>query len=221
MSRFPEMRALALGAAALLAAAPALAGGPGLGREATPAEVAAWDIDIRPDGLGLPVGSGSVSDGEAVFSEQCAMCHGDFGEGVDRWPVLAGGQGSLTNDRPVKTIGSYWPYLSTVYDYIRRAMPFGYAQSLSDDDVYAITAYLLYMNDVVTDDAFVLSNENFTEIRLPNEANFVTDPRPDTPLFAAAAPCMENCKAAVEITKRAVILDVTPDGEEDGGMSVE
>ncbi|SEA71540.1 c-type cytochrome [Rubrimonas cliftonensis] len=221
MSRFPEMRRLALGAAALLAAAPALAGGLGLGREATHAEVAAWDIDIRPDGLGLPEGSGSVSDGEQVFSEQCAMCHGDFGEGVDRWPVLAGGQGTLTHDRPVKTIGSYWPYLSTVYDYIRRAMPFGYAQSLSNDDVYAITAYLLYMNDVVTDDEFVLSNENFAEVRMPNEANFFDDPRPDTPIFVKAEPCMTDCKAEAVITKRAVILDVTPDGEDDSGITVD
>ena len=142
--------------------APALAEQFSLGREATADEIAAWDIDVRPDGLGLPVGSGSVTDGDEIFAEQCASCHGDFGEGVDRWPVLAGGQGTLTDERPEKTIGSYWPYLSTVYDYIHRAMPFGYAQSLEPDQIYAIVAYLLYMNDVVTDDEFVLSNENFT-----------------------------------------------------------
>ena len=81
-----------------------------LGRLATSAEVNAWNIDVRPDGLGLPVGSGSVAEGEEIFVEKCAACHGDFGEAVDRWPVLAGGQGTLTDDRPVKTVGSYWPY---------------------------------------------------------------------------------------------------------------
>ncbi len=159
------------------------AGKLGLGREATPEEVAGWDIDIRPDGQGLPVGSGSVEDGEVVYAEQCASCHGDFGEGVDNWPVLAGGMGTLSSEHPVKTIGSYWPYLSTVWDYIYRAMPFGYAQSLEPDEVYAITAYLLNMNDLVDYD-FVLSNENFAEVRLPNEENFFVDQHPDTPTLA-------------------------------------
>jgi mono/diheme cytochrome c family protein len=221
MSRFRN--GLALSAAALTVAAPALAGERlGLGREATEAEIAAWDIDVRPDGQGLPVGSGNAYDGEEIFAENCAVCHGDFGEGVDRWPVLAGGQGTLTMERPIKTIGSYWPYVSTVFDYIQRAMPFGYAQSLEPDDVYAITAYLLYMNDIIDDDEMVLSNENLTEIRLPNEANFYMDDRPDTPTVADGAPCMTDCKPAVEITMRARILDVTPDGDgEDAGLSVE
>jgi len=186
-------------------------GGFGLGREALPKEIAAWDIDVRPDGTGLPEGSGDVFTGEQVFIEQCAVCHGDFAEGVDRWPVLAGGEGTLTNDRPVKTIGSYWPYLSTVFDYVNRAMPFGYAQSLSADDVYAITAYLLYSNYIVDDD-FVLSHENFTEVRMPNEENFFMDDRADgeIPEFTAE-PCMTDCKDSVEITARAAILDVTPE----------
>jgi S-disulfanyl-L-cysteine oxidoreductase SoxD len=146
---------------------PALAGSFNIGREATPEEVAAWDIDVRPDGAGLPEGKGTVAEGEEVFAEQCASCHGDFGEGVDRWPVLAGGQ-TLTSDRPVKTIGSYWPYLSTVWDYVYRAMPFGNAQSLEPDQVYAITAYLMHMNDLVDAD-FELSKENFTSVRLPTK----------------------------------------------------
>ncbi|MEM7496634.1 MAG: cytochrome c [Pseudomonadota bacterium] len=220
MSRFPEA-ALGLAAALALAApVPALADGYGLGREATPAEIAAWDIDVRPDGQGLPEGSGDVLTGEEIFAEQCAHCHGDFGEGVDRWPVLAGGQGTLTHDRPVKTIGSYWPYLSTVYDYINRAMPFGYAQSLAPDDVYAITAYLLYMNDVVTDDEFVLSHENFAELSLPNEENFVEDPRPDIPNIAGGAPCMTGCKETPEIVMRARILDVTPEGDDENTAGI-
>ncbi len=186
----------------------------GLGREALPEEVAAWNTDIRPDGQGLPEGSGSVLQGEEVFAEQCAVCHGDFAEGVDRWPVLAGGRGTLKSQNPVKTIGSYWPYLSTAYDYIERAMPFGNARSLSSDEIYGIVAYLLYMNDLV-DDEFVLSKENFTEVHLPNEANFIDDDRPDTPTMAQAEPCMSNCKESVEITARAQIIDVTP---EDAGI---
>ncbi len=126
----------------------------------------------------LPKGKGTVARGEELFAEQCAVCHGDFGEGKDRWPVLAGGQDTLTKDRPEKTIGSYWPYLSTVYDYVKRAMPFGNARSLTDDDVYALTAYLMYLNDIVTDEEFELSDANFLEIRLPNEENFIPDNRP-------------------------------------------
>jgi cytochrome c len=147
-----SLKLLIASAAVAALVTPALAGSFNLGREATPDEVAAWDIDVRPDGTGLPEGKGTVAEGEEVFAEQCASCHGDFGEGVDRWPVLAGGQGTLKSDRPVKTIGSYWPYLSTVWDYINRAMPFGHAQSLEPDQVYAITAYLLNMNDLVDAD---------------------------------------------------------------------
>lgn len=183
----------------------------GLGREALPEEVAAWDIDIRPDGLGLPEGAGSVLDGEEVYLERCASCHGDFAEGAGRWPPLSGGLGSLDSEDPLKTIGSYWPYLSTVWDYIHRAMPFGDAQSLTDDEVYAITAFLLYMNDVVTDDEFVLSHENFAEVRLPNEDGFFMDDREESPLWGPREVCMTDCAESVEITMRANILDVTPE----------
>jgi len=213
--RFPRL--LSASVLALLLAQGASAEPLDLGREATPEEVAAWDIDIRPDGLGLPAGSGSVVEGEEVFVEKCAVCHGDFGEGVGRWPVLAGGQDTLDGEDPVKTIGSYWPYLSTVWDYVHRAMPFGEAQSLSDEEVYAITAYLLYMNDVVEDEDFVLSRENFARMRLPNENGFFMDDREDSPVFARSAVCMSDCKEAVEITMRARILDVTPEEEEAGG----
>jgi len=221
MSRFLEKLTLAAAFVALVAM-PAGADKLGLGTEATPEQIAGWDIDVRPDGQGLPQGRGTVMEGEEVFAEQCAVCHGDFAEGVDRWPVLAGGWDTLTNEHPVKTIGSYWPYLSTVYDYIYRAMPFGNAQSLTPDQTYAIVAYLLYMNDVVTDDEFELSHENFASIRLPNEDGFIDDDRPDTPLVSEREPCMTDCKDEVTITMRARIIDVTP--EEDGdiaGMSVD
>lgn len=205
-------------AAALAASAVALSGPAdaeqrkfGLGREATPNEIKAWDIDVRPDGTGLPKGKGTVEQGEAVFAEKCAVCHGDFAEGVDRWPVLAGGQDTLNTDDPVKTVGSYWPYLSTVYDYIYRAMPFGDAQSLTPDEVYAITAYLLQMNNIVEEDDFELSDKNFASIRLPNEKNFFPDDRKASPIMKAREPCMSNCKETVEITMRARILDVTPE----------
>lgn len=197
--------------------APASDGGFGLGREALPEEVAAWDIDIRPDGLGLPSGSGDVFTGEELYIEKCAACHGDFGEAVGRWPQLAGGFGSLQMDDPVKTVGSYWPYLSTVFDYVHRAMPFGEAQSLEPDEVYAITAYLLYLNDIVADD-FTLSNENFLDVAMSNASNFIDDDRATTELEQfSVAPCMTDCKETVEITMRAAILDVTPDDGTDDG----
>ncbi len=200
--------------------APSIEGGYGLGRPALTEEVAAWNTDIRPDGMGLPEGSGDVWTGEEVFVEKCAMCHGDFGEAVGRWPVLAGGQGTLENEDPVKTIGSYWPYLSTVYDYVNRAMPFGDASTLTADEVYAITAYLLYLNNEVEDD-FTLSSDNFTEMRLPNEDNFFMDDRMESefPVFVRADICMENCKDEVEITMHASVLDVTP--EEEGAEETE
>lgn len=187
-----------------------------LGRIATAEEITAWDIDIRPDGQGLPIGSGSVEDGGVIYDAQCASCHGAFGEGEGRWPILAGGLDSLTEERPEKTIGSYWPYLSTVYDYIRRAMPFGNVRSLSDNDVYALTAYILYLNDLA-DDSFVLTEQNFQDTRLPNEDNFIKDTRHEEPWFESPSqPCMSNCiEGVATVVQRARILDVTPDKVDD------
>ena len=182
----------------------------GLGRAATNNEVSAWDIDIRPDGKGLPVGSGSVIIGEELYTDNCSSCHGDFGEGIDRWPELAGGFDTLDSEDPVKTVGSYWPYLSTVWDYVHRAMPFGNAQSLNNDEVYAITAYILYLNDLVDED-FELSHVNFEEINLPNEENFYLYNRENLENTTYNNRCMQNCKKVAMITKRAVVLDVTPE----------
>jgi mono/diheme cytochrome c family protein len=213
MLKFPKTLAASL--IISLWSAPLIAGEYNLGREATKDEVAAWNIDVRPDGQGLPEGKGTVAQGEEIWSEKCASCHGDFGEGVDRWPVLAGGGDTLSSDDPVKTIGSYWPYLTTVFDYVNRAMPFTEARSLEADEVYALTAYLLFVNDLVSDETFELSKANFLEKRLPNEHNFFDDDRLSSPIFNRAEPCMKACKSEVNITGRARILDVTPENSSD------
>ena len=209
----------------MIAAASASAVGPragkfGLGRGATQNEVAAWNGDISPDGTGLPVGSGDAIDGEEIFSEHCAICHGDFAEGVDNWPELAGGLDTLADEDPVKTVGSYWPYLSTAWDYVKRSMPFGYAQSLSDDDVYAIVAYILYSNDII-DEEFVLSNETFLDVKMPNANGFIIDDRLTSEShFWNKKVCMSDCKSDVEITMRAAVLDVTPEDDENEEAAV-
>lgn len=178
-----------------------------IGTSATKAEIAGWDIDIRPDGQGLPIGSGSVADGEILYEEICASCHGVFGEGEGRWPVLAGGMDSLTEDRPEKTVGSYWPYVSTLWDYIHRAMPFLQPQSLEDNEVYALTAYVLYLNELVEGE-FVLSDKNLATVVLPNQGAFKDDPRPDTNNVR----CMNNCRdpESVKVTQDSTTLGVTP-----------
>ena len=181
-----------------------------LGSIATSQQVKGWDIDVRPDGVGAPIGSGTAFDGEEVFAEQCASCHGDFGEGVDRWPELVGGDGTLNTHDPLKTTGSYWPYASTIFDYIYRAMPFGASQSLSYDETYQIVAYLLYMNDIIDDD-FVLSDQNIGSIKMPNQDGFLLpDPRPDVS-NSNGNHCMENCNVPVKINGSAKDIDVTPE----------
>jgi S-disulfanyl-L-cysteine oxidoreductase SoxD len=186
----------------------------GLGRAATAEEIAAWDTDVRPDGRGLPVGKGTVRQGDDLFQEKCASCHGEFGQGVGRWPVLAGGAGTLKADRPDKTVGSFWPDLSTVFDYIKRAMPYGNAQSLTNDEVYALTAYILSMNDIVKDEKLELNEKNFTSIKMPNAAAFFEDDRETSEKqFWNKNPCMKDCRPAPKVTGRAMSIDVTPDGK--------
>jgi S-disulfanyl-L-cysteine oxidoreductase SoxD len=185
----------------------------GLGRPALAEEVKAWDIDVLPDGRGLPVGKGNAKDGEALYIQNCAACHGEFGEGVGRWPVLAGGLGTLKNDRPEKTIGSFWPATSTLFDYINRAMPYGNAQSLTPDEVYAISAYILHMNDVVKDPEKELNERNFAQVQLPNAGGFYDDDREVAEKqFWNRKVCMKDCAAEpARVTGRASVLDVTPD----------
>ena len=204
MSRFPEVAALAFFVLQIAFSAAAEEGRPagyyGHGEPATDVQITGWDIDVRPDGLGLPPGSGSVEDGEMLYDEQCAECHGTFGEGEGRHPSLAGGEDTLREARPHKTVGSYWKYTSTLWDYIHRAMPFARPESLSDDEVYAVTAYVLYLNELVEDD-FVLSQQNLAEMRLPNEANFTDEQRPDV----NNTRCMKDCRdpAAIKIISQA------------------
>ncbi len=181
----------------------------GYGKIATPAEIAGWDIDVRGnDGLGLPPGTGSVDKGADVFAAQCAACHGTFGEGEGRFPKLVGGAGTLRHDRPELTVGSYWPFAPTLWDYINRAMPMQAPHTLSADDVYALTAYILNLNDIVPNE-FVADRDSLLKVTMPNRDNFIwTDPRPDT----MAKPCMSACRDPKEIgiVSTAEGRDLTP-----------
>ena len=184
-----------------------------IGKLATKTEIAGWDIDVRPDGVGAPKGSGNAIDGEEIYVNRCAACHGDFGEGVDRWPVLVGGDGTLASHDPEKTTGSYWPYASTIFDYVYRSMPFGEAQTLTHDETYKLVAYLLNMNEIINED-FVLSDENIGKIKMPNASGFLLpDPRPDVTKYKDGQPCMKNCNVPVKIIGKARDIDVTPDDE--------
>ena len=164
---------------ALLAAGlalPAAAAEPpfGFGRAATPQEIAGADIDIHPDGTGLPPGSGSVEQGAALYAATCAACHGEHGDKpISPSLLLKGGAGTLATPEAVQTVGSYWPYATTLFDYIRRAMPFAAPRSLSDDQVYAVTAYLLRLNGIVPDGT-VLDAASLPAIRMPNRDGFTS-----------------------------------------------
>ena len=177
---------------AMLCAGAAVAAPPGhygYGTPATPEQIAGWDIEARPDGAGLPPGSGSVAKGTEVYAAQCTACHGTFGEGEGRYPKLAGGEGTLTKERPEPTVGSYWPFAVTLWDYINRAMPFQSPHSLPADDIYALTAYVLNINNIV-DNNFVADRDSLPKVKMPNHDSFVwQDPRPDT----SAKECMMNC----------------------------
>ena len=180
-----------------IAAVPAVAAEPtqyGLGTTPTAEQIAGWAIAVRPDGQGLPPGQGSVKDGDEIYANNCAACHGTFGEGAGRFPRIAG-EGSLTGERPEQTVGTYWPYATTLFDYINSAMPFPAPHSLPTNQVYAVTAYVLNLNNLVGDD-FVANKESLPKVKMPNRDGFIwKDPRPDTHDTA----CMTNCRAAADI----------------------
>ena len=145
---------------------------PDLGKSISPEDLASWDISIGPDGVGLPPGSGTVKQGEAVFAAKCQACHGEKGAGRpnDR---LVGGEGSLAGDKPpIKTVGSYWPYATTLFDYIRRAMPFNESKSLTNDEVYGVVAYLLNLNGVIPE-SDTMNAQSLPKVAMPNRDGFI------------------------------------------------
>jgi len=174
-----------------------------LGKIATEEEISGWHIEVS-HGHNLPTGSGTAADGEELYDEKCASCHGSFGEGVGRNPVLAGGEGTLEDTlKPERTVGSYWPYASTLIDYTHRAMPFPSAQSLSWDETWSLSAYVLYLNDIIEDEEFVFSAESYHEIKMPNEEGFIfKDKKADT----NNTRCMTNCKDPSTITVKTALL---------------
>ena len=164
------------GAAAILAASALAAEAPHFGQPVTADELAPWDISIGPDGVGLPAGRGTPKEGEAVYAANCQACHGEKGAGRPN-DTLVGGFGTIASDRPaVKTVGSYWPYATTLFDYIRRAMPYQQTKSLSNDELYAVSAYILHLNGVIgADDA--LDAQSLPEVKMPNRDGFIPFPR--------------------------------------------
>jgi len=166
-------RGVTLAFAATLAAGVVRAGEPyGIGRPATPQEIAGWDIDVSPSGAGLPPGRGDVQQGEAIFTAKCAACHGVHGEGKPM-DALVGGIGTISTPKPHKTVGSFWPYATTLFDYVRRAMPLNAPQSLTPDEVYSVSAYVLFLNGIVPQDT-TLDADNLAKIKMPNRNGFVS-----------------------------------------------
>lgn len=168
------------------------AGSYGIGTRPTDTQIAAWNIDVAPDGKSLPPGRGTVAQGHALYDRQCAACHGgDLQGGMG--PALAGGAGSLASEKPLKTVGSYWPYATTLFDYIRRTMPLAAPQTLRNDEVYALVGYVLFRNDILPAEAAVDAAQ-VINVKMPNRDGFYLDNRPD----AKGRPCYEHCLRATE-----------------------
>ncbi len=151
---------------------------PNLGLTPSQELIDAWDISIDPRGNGLPTGSGNAVKGEPIFLVKCAVCHGVDGEGLIN-DSLVGGFDSLTETRAIKTVGSYWPYATTLYDYIRRAMPYNNPHSLSNEESYSLTAFILFMNGIINKEEELTQN-NLALIEMPNHKNFYS-PRYELP----------------------------------------
>jgi S-disulfanyl-L-cysteine oxidoreductase SoxD len=170
---FPSLGALLLLSAPIWAQSPTY----GVGRAATSEEIRAWDSSVAPDGAGLPEGSGTAAQAQEVYTNRCSRCHGSKGEGGDN-EALVGGVGSLTSPKPLRTVGSYWPYATTIWDYIHRAMPFNQPGILTHDQVYQLTALLLYWNGIIGEND-VMNAKTLPQVKMPNRNGFVPDPRPD------------------------------------------
>jgi len=152
----------------------------GYGRPPTAEELRAIDIEVTPDGKGLATGGSTAAAGKSVYTRRCETCHGPTGtEGPQ--DILVGGKGSLATPKPLKTVGSYWPYATTLWDYIRRAMPFDHPGTLTTEEVYGATAYVLFMNGIVKEQD-VIDQTTLVQVAMPNRNGFVADPRPDMPL---------------------------------------
>ena len=147
--------------------------GPALGTPISAEEIARFDISIPPSGAGLPAGSGTVKQGEAVYASKCQVCHGEKGTGkpADR---LVGGNGTLATKAPIRTVGSFWPHATTLFDYVRRAMPITNPLSLSNDEVYAVSAYVLFLNGIIGEDA-QMNAQTLPQVKMPNRDGFVSD----------------------------------------------
>jgi cytochrome c len=162
---------------------------PRFGNPIAEADIAAWDIDVRTsDGKGLPAGKGSVAEGKAIYAAQCAACHGEDAKGGPMYGTMVGGIGSFTSNARVLTPGSMYPYAPILFDYVRRTMPMNAPQSLTNDQVYALAAYILNLNGLVSADA-VMDAASLPKVSMPNRDGFIRDDRPDT----RATRCMTNC----------------------------
>jgi mono/diheme cytochrome c family protein len=184
MFTFERLRLYLAGAALLLTSTSHA--GPDLGQPATAADIAAWELSIPPSGQGLPPGSGTPAQGAVVYSAKCASCHGANGAGKPA-DALAGGRGSLSSATPLKTVGSYWPYATTLFDYVRRAMPYDRPLSLSDDEVYAVSAYILALNGIIREDA-ALDAKTLPQVAMPKPQRLC--------VLLAAAPTLSLPQAA-------------------------
>lgn len=182
LCRAPAIAALPIVASVSVWPAAAQLPGYGIGRAPSAGEVAAWDLTIPFDGEGLPAGSGTAVLGRTVYVERCDSCHGDKGQDP-KYGMLAGGQGSLASAKPLRTVGSFWPYAPVLWSYIRRAQPLDEPGSLSADQVYAVTAYLLYLNGIIGEHDIMDAN-TLPQVRMPNRDGFVPDPRPDVTAIA-------------------------------------
>ena len=200
---------LAAWTAVALAAPAAPAGKYGLGKPATAEEIAGWDIDVKADGTGLPPGRGSAAQGQVIYDAKCGSCHGTFGES-NSYLQIAGGVGTLASATPIRTTGSKLNFAPTLFDYIRRAMPFNNPQSLSNDEVYALTAYVLALNEILPENA-VVDRDSLPLVRMPNRGGFTTahgfmrrDGKPDTSNVACKQDCVRDVRVSSALPAHAL-----------------